>query len=36
WLPAEREAFVDLFDAQDTKEGVSAFLEKRKAQWKNC
>src|SRR5690554_1163414 len=35
WLPAEREAFVDLFDAQDTKEGVSAFLEKRKAQWQN-
>lgn len=36
WLPAEREAFVDLFDTQDTKEGVNAFLEKRKAQWKNC
>ena len=36
WLPAEREAFVDLFDAQDTTEGVSAFLEKRKPQWKNC
>ena len=36
WLPSEREAFVDLFDAQDTTEGVSAFLEKRKAQWKNC
>ncbi len=36
WLPAEREAFVDLFDAEDTTEGVSAFLEKRKAQWKNC
>ncbi len=36
WLPAEREAFVDLFDSQDTKEGVNAFLEKRKAQWENC
>ncbi len=36
WLPLERELFVDLFDAQDTTEGVSAFLEKRKAQWKNC
>ena len=35
WLPAEREAFVDLFDAQDTTEGVNAFLEKRSAQWKN-
>lgn len=35
WLPAEREAFVDLFDAEDTTEGVNAFLEKRKAQWKN-
>ncbi|HZJ91485.1 MAG TPA: enoyl-CoA hydratase [Thiopseudomonas sp.] len=36
WLPAEREAFVDLFDTQDTQEGVNAFLEKRKAQWQNC
>ncbi len=36
WLPAEREAFVDLFDSADTAEGVSAFLEKRKPQWKNC
>ena len=29
WLPEERERFVDLFDAQDTREGVNAFLEKR-------
>ncbi len=34
-LPTEREYFVDLFDTQDQKEGVSAFLEKRKPQWKN-
>ena len=27
WLPEERERFVDLFDAQDTREGVNAFLE---------
>ena len=31
----ERELFVDLFDTQDQKEGVQAFLEKRTAQWKN-
>ncbi len=35
-LPAERERFVDLFDLQDTHEGVNAFLEKRPPQWKNC
>lgn len=35
-LPKEREAFVDLFDTQDQKEGVLAFLEKRKAVWKNA
>ena len=35
WLPSEREQFVDLFEAEDTTEGVSAFLEKRSAQWKN-
>ena len=28
-LPTEREWFVDLFDTQDQKEGVNAFLEKR-------
>jgi enoyl-CoA hydratase/carnithine racemase len=35
-LPVEREAFVDLFDTQDQKEGVHAFLEKRAAAWKNA
>jgi enoyl-CoA hydratase/carnithine racemase len=35
-LSRERELFVDLFSTQDQKEGVSAFLEKRKAQWKNA
>lgn len=34
-LPKEREMFVRLWDTQDQKEGVSAFLEKRKPQWKN-
>ncbi len=32
---SERELFVDLFDTEDQKEGVQAFLEKRTAQWKN-
>ena len=32
----EREQFVKLWDSQDQKEGVSAFIEKRKADWKNC
>lgn len=32
----EREAFVDLFDTADQKEGVNAFLDKRKAVWKNA
>lgn len=31
----EREAFVDLFEADDTLEGVSAFLEKRVPRWRN-
>lgn len=35
WLPVEREWFVDLFDTQDQKEGVQAFLDKRPAQWRN-
>ncbi|MFT6914506.1 MAG: enoyl-CoA hydratase/carnithine racemase [Motiliproteus sp.] len=35
-LPIEREFFVDLFHTQDQQEGVQAFLEKRKPQWKNC
>ena len=34
-LALERERFLDLFDHGDRLEGVSAFLEKRKAQWKN-
>jgi enoyl-CoA hydratase/carnithine racemase len=34
-LTKERELFVDLFDTQDQKEGVNAFLEKRKPAWKN-
>ena len=32
-LPAEREAFLNLFDGPDQAEGVSAFLEKRQPQW---
>jgi enoyl-CoA hydratase/carnithine racemase len=34
-LPLERDAFVDLFETQDQKEGVGAFLQKRKPEWKN-
>lgn len=34
-LATERERFVDLFDLEDTREGVSAFLEKRPPQWTN-
>jgi enoyl-CoA hydratase/carnithine racemase len=34
-LPLEREQFVALFDTQDQKEGVGAFLEKRKPVWVN-
>lgn len=34
-LPQERQAFVDLFDSLDQKEGVQAFLDKRKPVWKN-
>lgn len=35
-LVSEREAFVDLFDSADQKEGVAAFLEKRSASWTNA
>ena len=35
-LPREREEFVALFDRADTTEGVNAFLEKRKPEWKNA
>lgn len=31
----ERELFVKLWDSEDQKEGVAAFVEKRKPQWKN-
>ncbi|MCC9659774.1 enoyl-CoA hydratase [Pseudoalteromonas sp. MB41] len=34
-LPLERELFVQLFDSKDQREGVNAFLEKRKANWVN-
>ncbi|WP_024303270.1 enoyl-CoA hydratase [Pseudogulbenkiania sp. MAI-1] len=32
----ERERFIKLFDTQDQREGVTAFLEKRPPQWKNA
>lgn len=35
-LVGEREAFVALFDTQDQREGVNAFLEKRAPQWRNA
>ena len=35
-LALERKAFVMLFDSADQKEGLSAFLEKRKPQFKGC
>lgn len=34
-LPLERELFVGLFDTKDQVEGVSAFLQKRQANWVN-
>ena len=34
-LMQERKAFVDLFDSVDQKEGVQAFLDKRKPVWLN-
>lgn len=35
-LVTEREAFVDLFDTADQREGVAAFLGKRKPVWRNA
>lgn len=35
-LAAEREAFVALFDSEDQREGVAAFLGKRAPQWRNA
>jgi len=34
-LVAERDLFVELFSTEDQREGVNAFLEKRKPVWKN-
>jgi enoyl-CoA hydratase/carnithine racemase len=34
-LAVERERFVDLFDGEDQREGVNAFLQKRTPQWRN-
>lgn len=34
-LAGERDLFVELFSTEDQREGVNAFLEKRKPQWKN-
>ncbi len=34
-LPLERELFMQLFSTSDQKEGVNAFLEKRKPAWTN-
>jgi len=35
-LSVERERFVDLFDGEDQREGVNAFLEKRKPNWRGA
>jgi enoyl-CoA hydratase len=35
-LEAERRAFYMLFATEDQKEGMKAFVEKRKAEWKGC
>jgi len=34
-LPPERDAFVELFATEDQREGVNAFLQKRKPKWRN-
>jgi enoyl-CoA hydratase/carnithine racemase len=34
-LAPERDAFVELFATEDQREGVNAFLQKRKPQWRN-
>ena len=34
-LALERERFIDLYQFEDTREGMNAFLEKRKPEWKN-
>jgi enoyl-CoA hydratase/carnithine racemase len=35
-LAAEREAFIGLFETEDQREGVQAFLGKRSPQWRNA
>jgi enoyl-CoA hydratase/carnithine racemase len=35
-LAMERERFIDLFDGEDQREGVNAFFEKRKPNWRNA
>ena len=35
-LEEERDMFVELFSTEDQREGVNAFLEKRKPVWKNA
>lgn len=35
-LVAERDAFVELFDTEDQREGVAAFLSRRAPRWRNA